>query len=105
MPHGRQPSTLPDVLKFFDKTTFPNVYTVLQIFATIPVTTCSCERSISRLPRLKTFLRNSMSEGRLKGLALLNVHREIHLDVDKVIDSFAAKHPRRMLLNDILNAE
>ena len=105
MADSKLPSTLTHVLKFIDKTTFPNVYTALQIFATIPVTTCSCERSISGLRRLKTFLRNSMSEGRLKGLALLNVHREIHLDVDKVIDSFAAKHPRRMLLNDILNAE
>ena len=46
-----------------------------------------------------------MGEKRLKALALLNVHREINLDVDKVIDRFAIKHPRRMLLVDIFNSD
>ncbi|CAB4043830.1 52 kDa repressor of the inhibitor of the kinase-like, partial [Paramuricea clavata] len=63
-----------------------------------------CERSISTLRRLKTFMRSTMGEKRLKALALLNVHREIKLDVEKVIDRFALKHPRRMLLVDLLNS-
>ena len=46
-----------------------------------------------------------MGEKRLKALALLNVHRKINLDVDKVIDRFAIKHPRRMLLVDIFNSD
>ena len=62
-----------------------NIYTAFQIFATIPVTSCTCERSISVLRRLKTYLRSTMTETRLKGLALLNVHREIHLDTKEVI--------------------
>ena len=99
------PTTLRDVLLFADKSDFPNIYTAFQIFATIPVTTCTCERSISSLRRLKTYLRNSMSESSLKGLALLNIHREIHLDIDEVIDRFAAKHPRRMVLTDILHGD
>ena len=99
------PTTLSEVLLFADKTSFPNISTAFQIFATIPVTTCTCERSISGLRRLKTYLRNSMKENRLKALALLNVHREIHLDINEVIDRFATKHPRRMMLSDILNDE
>ena len=63
------PTTLSDVLIFADKLCFPNIYTEFQLFATVPVTTCTCERSISSLRRLKTFLRNSTSETRLKGLA------------------------------------
>ena len=37
------PSKLTAVLPFVDRLSFPNLYTTLQIFATIPVTTCTCE--------------------------------------------------------------
>ena len=96
------PTTLVEILEFTNKTSYPNIYTAFQIFGTIPVTTCSCERSISALRRLKTYLRSSMSENRLKGLAMLHVHREIYLDTNKVIDRFATKHPRRMALKHVL---
>jgi hypothetical protein len=46
-----------------------------------------------------------MGEKRLRSLALLKVHREIKLDLDKGIDRFALKHPRRMLLVDLLNSD
>ena len=99
------PSTLADLLPKIDKLTFPNLYTALQILATTPVTTCTCERSVSVLRRLKTYLRNTMTQSRLNGLALLNVHREVELDVDEVIDCFARKHRRRMQLVDIFNSD
>ena len=98
MEKGPLPSKLADVLLFVDKISFPNIFTAFQIFATIPVTTCSCERSISVLRRLKTYLHSTMSESRLKGLALLNVHRKIHLDTEEIIDQFAQRNPRRMML-------
>ncbi|XP_028413710.1 52 kDa repressor of the inhibitor of the protein kinase-like [Dendronephthya gigantea] len=66
MEKGPLPSKLADVLPFVDKISFPNIFTAFQIFATIPVTTCTCERSISVLRRLKTYLRSTMSESRLK---------------------------------------
>ena len=97
------PLTLTDVLLFADKVYFPNIHTAFQIFATVPVTTCTCERSISSLRCLKTYLRNSMSESRLKGSALLNIHQAIAVDINEVIDRFASKHPRRMALVDILS--
>lgn len=102
---GAPPETLADLLPRIDKITFPNLYTAFQIAATIPVTSCSCERSISVLRRLKTYLRNTMGASRMNGLALLNVHREICLDVNAVIDRFAILHPRRMKLIDILNSD
>ena len=46
-----------------------------------------------------------MTESRLLGLALLNVHREINLNIDAVINRSAMKHPRRMMLADILNTD
>ena len=39
-----------------------------------------------------------MSEPRLNAQILMYVHRYIKLDYDKIIDFFASKHPRRMLL-------
>ena len=102
---GPPPLTVQDLLPYVDNLSFPNILTAFKIFATIPVTTCTCERSISTLRRLKTYLRNTMTESRLLGLALLNVHREINLNIDAVINRFAMKHPRRMMLADILNTD
>ena len=93
---GTPPETLADLLPRIDKITFPNLYTAFQVAATFPVESCSCERSISVLRRLKTYLRNTMGSSRMNGLALLNAHREIYLDVRAVIDWFAILQPRRM---------
>ena len=99
------PTTLSALLPKIDRITFPNIFAAFQLLATLPVTTCSCERSISVLRRLKTYLRGTMVEDRLNGLALLHVHREIPLDPNKIIDRFAARHPRRMQLIDVLNTD
>ena len=40
----------------------------------LPVTSCEAECSFSTLRRLKTYLRTTMSQERLNGLALLNVY-------------------------------
>ena len=41
---------------------FPNIHCLFEIFCTMSVTSCECERSISGIRRLKTFLRTSMGE-------------------------------------------
>ena len=43
----------------------PNIFTLLQIACTIPVTSCECERSPSALRRLHNYLRASMKTKRL----------------------------------------
>lgn len=75
---------------------FPNVYTILKIFTILPVTTASVERSFSTLKRIKTYLRNSTSENKLNGLALLNVHRDIDIDIESLIDVSANRKKRRL---------
>ena len=57
-------------------------YTLLQTLATIPVSTATPERTFSNLRRLKTYLRNTTSENRLNGLALMNIHHDIEIDAD-----------------------
>ena len=88
------PSTSQETLKVIDTVIFPNIAVMLKIMSTIPVTTCECERSVSALRRLKTYMRSSMVEDRLNGLAY--VHYRISIDIEKVLDSFARKHPRRL---------
>ena len=41
-------------------------------------------------------MRSSMVVDRLNGLALLHVNYGISIDTEKVLDSFARKHPHRL---------
>ena len=81
---------------------FPNIRQLLRIVSTLPVTSCECERSISVLRRLKTYLRTTMAEKRLTGLALMHVNYGMDLNLDEIINIFSRQHPRRMLLQDTL---
>ena len=93
---GNVATTLELLLPRIDRMSFPNIFTALQIAATIPVTSCCCERSISVLFRLKTYLRNTMGQSRMNGQAMLHVHREIELKTNDVIERFAMEHHRRI---------
>lgn len=75
---------------------FPNMYILMKILCTLPVTSCECERSISALRQLKSYMRTTMKEDRLNGLALLHVHNDLEINIERVIDIFAQKHPRRL---------
>ncbi|XP_018376756.1 PREDICTED: zinc finger MYM-type protein 1-like [Trachymyrmex cornetzi] len=76
----------------------PNVCTALIL--TLPVTSASAERSFSKLKLIKTYLRSTMSQSRLSGLATLSIEHELasKLDLDKVIKEFASAKKRRGLL-------
>jgi hypothetical protein len=67
---------------------FPLINRLLTILITLPISNVSAERTFSTLRRLKTWLRSTMSETRLTGLALLNIHRDIYVEVTKIIDMF-----------------
>lgn len=93
---SKRPAIAIDALNACDKEFYPNVHRMLKLFATLPVSTATPERSFSALRRLKTYLRNSTSENRLNGLALLNIHREVCINVEEIIDRFAACKSRRI---------
>lgn len=75
---------------------FPNIYILLKILCTIPITTASVERSFSTLGRLKTYIRNQCGNVRLTGLALMTIHRNIPLQIDDIVNSFIKKN-RKMI--------
>ena len=60
-------------LKACDPDDFPNLYMLLKIAATLPVTTCECERSISTMRRLNNYMRCTMGESRLSSLVLMHI--------------------------------
>ena len=68
------PETPQAALQHADPLAFPNVRTMLINVMVLPVTTCEAERTFSALRRIKTYLRTTMKQDRLNGVALLNVH-------------------------------
>ncbi|XP_025192468.1 zinc finger MYM-type protein 1-like [Melanaphis sacchari] len=89
-----------EVLNFIKKSNgaFPNLAIALRIMLTIPITSASAERSFSKLKLIKTYLRSTMSQERLSGLALLAIEKEEseNLNYDKVIEDFAVKKSRKI---------
>lgn len=79
---------------------FPYTIIAYRISLTIPITVASTERSFSKLKILKSYLRTSISQDRLNGLALMAIENEFleELDVETLIGDFASKHVNRMLL-------
>lgn len=82
---------------------FPSVAEAIKIGLSLPVTTCTVERSFSTLRRVKTWNRSTTGDERLSGLCLLSVHRgKITKDnkdnfIENVINKFGQK-PRRLQL-------
>ena len=76
-------------------TDYPKLAVLLQIFATLPVTTSYPERTFSVLRLLKTYLQSVMDEERLNGLTSMKIHRDISVTPDEVTDILALK-PRKL---------
>ena len=46
-----------------------------------------------------------MGVKRLSGLALMNIHYLMDINLDTIVNNFALKHPRKMELFDIQHVE
>ena len=78
-----------DALEACNASLFPNVWKLLTILATLPVTTATSERSFGIMRPVKTYLRLTIGEQRLTGLALLLIHLERLIDNDSVLNENA----------------
>ncbi|CAF4889588.1 unnamed protein product [Rotaria sp. Silwood1] len=76
---------------------YPNLYCLFELFAILPVTVSTAERSFSTMKRIITILRNSIGDERLSNLALIHIHHDIasNLNVEDVINIFC-KDKRRI---------
>ena len=77
---------------------FPNAYIAYRILLTIPVTVASAERSFSKLKLIKSYLRSTMSQERLSGLAILSIEKEMleELKYKNLISNFASQKARKI---------
>lgn len=92
----KRPSNAIEALSDCTNDLYPNVRILLQIVATLPVSTATAERSFSTLRRLKTYLRTTMKNDRLTGLALLSINRHRIVNKEEVLKDFVACEPRRI---------
>jgi hypothetical protein len=69
--------------------TYFNFFKALQIFMAIPVTSCNCERTFSKLIIIKTKLRNTMKQKRLDGLLTTFFKEKLAYNIngDEVIET------------------
>ena len=76
---------------------FLNISIAYRLLFTVPVTVASAKRSFSKLKLLKNYLRSSMSQERLNGLATLCIEKDMldEIDVDTIIEDFASRNARR----------
>ena len=66
---------------------YPGIYVAVKTLLTYPVSACAAERSFSSMKRLKTPLRNTMTDDRLSSLVILHIHKENEVNVESVLDN------------------
>ncbi|KAK9053582.1 hypothetical protein SSX86_024656 [Deinandra increscens subsp. villosa] len=76
---------------------FHNAMIAYRVLLTIPVTVASAERSFSKLKLLKSYLRSTMSQDRLNGLAMISIESDMleNMNYESLIEDFASKNARR----------
>ena len=95
VPDSDKPDNPIDAIQYCDKLCFPNIRKLLIFFSILLVTTASSERTFLTLRRLKTYIRSTIGENSLNGLAQMTINRDIEINIEAVIDELAKK-PRRL---------
>ena len=77
----------------------PQLSATFLIFLTLPVTVATAERSFSKLKLIKDYLRSTMNQERLDGLALLSIeNKEARcIDIDQLVNEFASVKSRKQI--------
>ncbi|KAM3198109.1 hypothetical protein ACQJBY_073300 [Aegilops geniculata] len=88
-----------DILKFLKRLDcFPNATIAYRTLLTIPVTVASAERSFSKLKLLKSYLRSTMTQERLSGLATIAIEIDILEGgaYEDLIEDFVSRNAQRI---------
>ena len=92
------PQTLVETLDHANSQFYRDVYVALVTLLTYAVSTRTAERSFSSIKRLKSPLRNTMTDERLSSLAILHIHKHKNVDIDRLVTEFARLKGRRLAL-------
>lgn len=97
----KEKSTVTDIINILLSShiasSMPELLSLCILFVTLPVTVASAERSFSKLKLIKNYLRSTMAQDRLDGLAVVAIENNEarKIDLDKVIRAFANMKARR----------
>ena len=97
-----RPDSLAKAIKECDKLKFPNVFTLIKIGCTLPVTSAECERSFSAMRRLRTWLRSTMKSERLSALAIMNIHYSVEVSYKEASQLFFTLYPRKIYESNLI---
>lgn len=76
---------------------YSNLSIALRLLLTLPVSVASGERSFSALKLIKNYMRSTMGQERLTGLALMSIERDVRqsLDMEDIVIAFAENKARK----------
>uniref|UniRef100_A0A2S2QNB5 Zinc finger MYM-type protein 1 n=1 Tax=Sipha flava TaxID=143950 RepID=A0A2S2QNB5_9HEMI len=88
-----------DLKTTIKKEIFPNIYKMLQVALTLPVSSATCERSFSAMRRIKTWVRTSMHQERFTNLSILHIEKDVtkNIDTEFILNEFS-KSSRMIVL-------
>jgi len=86
------------IKEHLSKQVFPNLFKVVEIAITLPVSSATSERSFSAMRRINTYLRSIMSQNRFSNLSILNIEKDIIVDVEEILNTFSKTERRIKLL-------
>ncbi|VEN39225.1 unnamed protein product [Callosobruchus maculatus] len=97
------PNSLADVVNYLKENLdvvnlVPELTKLIRILLTIPVSTCTCERSFSAMRRLKSYLRSTLKAERLNHFSILHIHRDLisEIDIEVLMDEFIGRAQGRI---------
>ncbi|KAH9360670.1 hypothetical protein HPB48_004802 [Haemaphysalis longicornis] len=78
---------------------FPNLYTALRMYLSIPVANCESERSFSKLSLIKKRLCSNRLDDKLNSLAIMSIESDLvrELSFEQTTWDFAKAKARKML--------
>ena len=97
-----RPDRLAKAIRKFIEESFLNVFALLKIACTFPITPAECEHSFFAMRRLSYWLRASMKMERLGSVAIMDIHRQEEVDYKHVSELFFQLHPRKINLTNLL---
>ncbi|XP_065651096.1 uncharacterized protein LOC136079290 [Hydra vulgaris] len=77
-----------------------NLFVSLRILLFLPVSVATAERSFSKMKLIKKYIRSTITQNRMDGLAMLSIEQAIakELDLEGMIKSFAIVKARKVKL-------
>ena len=90
---GKNDFSLEEIKKCVSKDVYPNLFKLLQVAITLPISSATWERSFSVINHIKTWLRTSMVQNHLNNLSELNIEKQFSKSIDssEIIDKFTEK--------------